>query len=220
MQQLVSMQVAMTGLSERLLEVIELPGRFARARKSALGSVGWYIMTALANHVEYGPPGWKQLHALTRMYWKKRGMGKGNWVRRRSAPPSPAAWLGKFARYRVSDTGSIVQIDFGKGKRNKNPGRLDPQLSAIARRIDSGERIPVTAKMRKKLAATYYRAARAKSDPEAGVDYFPLRKSTTEIVIPRRPIFTPVFNKVRGEVGALFERKFWASFYRIPEEMR
>lgn len=210
---MLSLQLTYSGLSETTRVVMDLPGKFLKAKKSAMGSVGWLVMGELRNHLEYGGNGFEALHALTKTYWKKHG-GSGLWVKRRSAPRSPAEWLGKFARYRVSDTGSIVQIDFGKGKKKKNPGRLDPQLSVIARRIDSGENITVTEKMRKKWAATFYRAKARGGKPEVGVNYFPLKKSTTTLRNPARPIFQPVFRKIEPKVSGIFEQKFWESYYR------
>lgn len=209
----VSIQMTYSGLSEVTRAVLDLPGIFRSAKKSAMGSVGWLVMVELRNHVEYGGLADEPLHALTKAYWKKRASG-GKWIRRRRAPHAPAEWLGKFARYRVSDTGSVVQIDFGKGKRNKNPGRLDPELSVIARRIDSGEQIPVTVKMRRKWAATLARVLAAGETPMVGVNFFPLRRSTTSIDIPRRSIFDPVFRKIKPRVSGFFEKKFWEAYNR------
>lgn len=217
------MQLKMTydGLSETTRAVLDLPGKFLRAKKSAMGSVGWLVMGELRNHLEYGPPEWEGLHALTKKFRKQsRTLGKGNWVMRQKPPHSPAAWLGKFARYRVSKTGHLVQIDFGKGKRGKQPGRLDPQLAAVARRIDSGEKIPVTKKMRRKWAATWYRAKARGQEPVVGENFFPLRKSTRNIDIPARPVFRPVFRKIQPVVGPFFEKKFWASYHQVDRLKR
>ncbi|MFA6135721.1 MAG: hypothetical protein WC869_17070 [Phycisphaerae bacterium] len=200
-----------TGLSALTKAVLDLPGKFLKAKKSAMGSVGWLVMSELRNHVEYGPSEWQGLHALTKAYHKKGG---GKWILRRSAPHSPASWLGKFARYRTSLSGNTVQIDFGKGKaKGKLPGLVDPQLSAIARRVDGGEKIAVTAKMRRKWAATLARASGRGSSPVLGVNFFPLKKSTQTIEIPARPIFAPVFRKISPQVSQFFETKFWASYY-------
>lgn len=211
---MVELKMHYRGLSRVTREVLELPGAFARAKKSAMGSVGWLVMGHLRNHVEYGPPEWAGLHALTSRFKKAAsGGGKGRWIMRRRPPHAPAVWLGKFARYRVSKSGNTVQIDFGKGKRGKQPGRLDPELSAIARRIDGGERVPVTEQMRRKWAATWYRAKTAAGGPQVGTTFFPLRKSTTVLDIPARPIFAPVFRKIQPLVGPFFEQKFWQSYH-------
>lgn len=210
----VSLGLTYSGLSEVTREVMNLPGKFLKAKKSAMGSVGWLVMTELRNHMEYGPPGWAKLHPLTAKYYKKRGAHAGRWTMRQHPPLSPAEWLGKFARYRVSESGNTVQIDFGKGKKKKDPGRLDPELSVIARRIDGGEVTRVTKQMRKKWAATMYRASGRGREPHPGVNFFPLKKSTTTLETPARPIFQPVFRKVRPRVTGFFEQKFWESYYR------
>lgn len=207
------------GLDKVTKAVMDLPGKFNKAKKSAMGSVGFYVMSELRNHIEYGGlSSWESLHDLTRKYWKKkRGGASGQWVQRMNPPQSPMAWLGKFARYRVSKSADTVQIDFGKGKRGKQPGRLDPQLSAVARRMDQGERIPVTDRMRKKMAATYFRAVARGQEPVIGVNFFPLKKSTTSINIPARPIFGPVFKKIQPKAGSLFEKKFWDSYHGVKK---
>jgi tRNA/tmRNA/rRNA uracil-C5-methylase (TrmA/RlmC/RlmD family) len=68
--------------------------------------------------------------------------------------------------------------------------------------------------MRHKWAATRYKVPKSVKEPKPGVDYFPLKKSTTVIDIPARPIFNPVYAKLAPQVGPLFEQKFWESYYR------
>lgn len=208
----VELRFTYTGLSELTKAVMNLPGTFLKAKKSAMGSVGWLAMSELRNHVEYGPSEWDDLHCLTNAYRKKRGADAGRWVKRQRAPHSPAFWLGKFARYRVSRSGDLVQIDFGHGKSGKQPGRLDPNLAEVARRIDGGEQILVTDAMRKKWAATWYRAGK---NPVVGVNFFPLKKSTKYLKIPARPIFAPVFKKIQPMISTFFEQKFWDSYYGV-----
>ena len=200
------------GLKEVTRTLMSLPGIFTRARKSALKSSGWLVQQEMRNHIEYGGSSdWPPLHALTAAFKKKRTRGgKGNWIKRRSAPKSPMFWLGKFARYRVDSDGTFVQIDFGKSKRGP-PGTVDPQLAATMRRTEKGERIRVTDAMRKKLAAT--RRKRPKNQI-SGVTYFPLKKSTHSLQIPKRPIFAPVWKKVKPKIPDYFEEKFYKALDR------
>lgn len=215
------LKMDLSGIPEITKMVMDLPGKFFKGKKSAMGSIGWQVMNELRNHIEYGPPEWTGLHALTSRFKKQtRTAGKGNWVMRQQSPKSPAAWLGRFARYRLSKSADTLQIDFGKGKRGKQPGLLDPKLSVVARRIDGGEHIPVTPKMRKKWAATWYRAIKRKKNPVVGVDFFPLKKSTTMIDIPARPIFAPVMKKIRPKVGPFFEKRFWESYHGVEHNKR
>ena len=197
-----------SGLDEMTRSVMGLGGLFARARRSAMGSVGWFVQQTLRNHLEYGPPEWQDLHDLTELF-KKKG-GTGVWALRSNRPRSPAVWLGKFSRYRVSSDGGLVQIDFGKSKKGK-PGTFDPQIAPIARRIDQGETVRVTDKMRRKMAAT---KKATRGEHVVGINFFPLRKDTDSLDIPARPIFDPVFRKIEDEITPLFARKFWASFDR------
>jgi hypothetical protein len=48
----------------------------------------------------------------------------------------------------------------------------------------------------------------------AGTDYFALRKSTTQLHIPRRLIFGPVFNKIQPKAMPFFEAKFHEAIAR------
>jgi len=200
------------GLKEITRTLMSLPGIFTRARKSALKSTGWLVQQELRNHIEYGGSSdWPGLHPLTADFKKKRTRsGKGDWIKRRSAPHSPMFWLGKFARYRVDNEGTFVQIDFGKSRRGK-PGTVDPEMAAVARRTEKGERIKVTKKMRGKLAAT--RRKRPKKQTP-GVTFFPLKKSTHALQIPKRPVFAPVWKKVKPKVPVHFEDKFYKALDR------
>jgi len=186
--------------------MIRMPGVFQRARKSALGSLGWHLRGELRDYIERGGEGWPERHPLTLMFRKKRGI-QHKWIKRRKAPPHPLEWLGKFARYLIDSDGTTLQVDFGKSRRGQ-PGQMDPTLSAIARRAEEGETIHVTPAMRRFLATT--RRKRPKRQIP-GETYFPLRKSTKVLKIPPRPIFDPVWRKVRSKIGPWFEAKFWAN---------
>lgn len=198
-------------LSEATRAVLNLPGLFTRARKSALRSTGWYVQQELRNHVEYGGTNWPALHPLTQRFRHKYGLGS-HWVKRRSHP-GPLFWLGKFARYRVDDRGEEVSICFGKSKKGR-PGTEDRGLMSVVRRAEEGEVIRVTPAMRRFLAAT--RRKRPKQQ-EPGKTYFPLKKSTRQLQVPPRPIFKPVFRKVRGRIMPWFEQKFWGAFDRYTK---
>ncbi len=137
-------------LSDVTKTFMMMPGLFTRARKSVLKVVGYRTMSELRNHVEYGGTGWPDLHPLTQHFRKKR---KGKWSKRRAGKNSPLFGLGKFARYRVDEEGTVVQVDFGKSKKGK-PGQMDPGLSRIARKAEDGATVQVTDKMRKMWAAT------------------------------------------------------------------
>ncbi len=186
--------------------VMRLPGVFQRARKSALGSLGWRIRGELRDFIESGGEGWPERHPLTLMYRKKRGV-QHRWIKRRKAPPHPLQWLGKFSRYLLDKEGTILQIDFGKSRKGQ-PGQVDRTLSSIAIRAEEGETIRVTPAMRRFLATT--RRKRPKRQIP-GETYFPLRKSTKNLKIPPRPIFSPVWRKIKPKIVPYFEAKLWAN---------
>lgn len=208
-----SLKIETRGLSEVTRTLMNLDGIFMRARKSALSSVGWYVRGELRNHIEYGGYGWPKLHPLTLRFWKKRE-AIGGWKGRRRGPHQSALfWLGKFARYRVNREGTFLQVDFGKSRRGE-PGRVDPKLAAIVRRHEKGETIRVTRDMRRLWGAT--RRKRPKKQIP-GETFYPLRKTTAYIHIPKRPTIEPVFRKVEPRIPDLFEEKFYAAIQRYRE---
>lgn len=201
------------GLDQTTRAVMNLPGLFARARISAMKSTGWTVQQELRNHVEYGGEGWPELHPLTQAFRKKRGLG-ADWVKRkRGAHQSALFWLGKFARYRVNDDGTLLQVDFGKSRKGK-PGTFDPALIGTVKRAEQGERIEVTDKMRRLLGATRRRRPR---NQEPGVTFFPLRKTTRFLDVPARPIFDPVWRKIKNRIPGHFEEKFWKALERYEK---
>lgn len=195
---------------------MDLPGEFRRARFSALSSLGWWIRSHVRNHVEYGGSGWPGLHPMTKNFWVKRKKGddltRSKWSGRRRvySHNTPLAWLGKFARYRVDQGAAFVQVDFGKSRKGQ-PGTFDPALIGIVKRAEYGETIPVTERMRRFFGAT--RRSRPKKQ-EPGRTYFPLKKSTKTLIIPKRPIFGPVFRSLQGKIPGYFQGKFFGSLER------
>jgi len=203
-----------SGFDETTKALLKLGGQFARARKSAFRSVGFWLMSEIRNHVEYGGTGWDPFHPLTKKFWHKFGFS-GQWFRRtKQKHQTPLFWLGKFSRYRVDEKGEILQVDFGKTKKGE-PGRFDPHLIDIVKRAELGETIAVTEKMRFFFAAT--RGKRPKKQIP-GKHFFPLKKETKTLEIPARPIFTPVFKKVQTRIPIYFENKFWGALERYQKQ--
>lgn len=199
-------QVEVIGLDEAIVDFSRrYPALVDRARKSAISSAGYMIRMELRNHVEYGGTGWPRLHPLAAFRKKDKA---GKW--RRTTKRSPLEWLGKFARYIVNDRGDAVTIDFGRSRKGQ-AGSADKFLSTIARRHESGATVPVTAKTRLKMAMTAM-GRKKKGDP--GTGYFPLRKSTTSLQIPKRPSIGPVFRKISPRIGEHMRQKFFAAFER------
>ncbi len=200
------------GLDKLTRDAMALPGVFAKARKRALSSTGYFIMKELRAFIESGGHGWPAVHALTGMYRQRRGQtgGRAVWVRL-GQRGGPLEALGKFARYAVDAAGTVVDIALGKSKRGQ-PGRMDPMLTAWALRAEEGATIPVSERTRGLWGATKGKLPRrGRAGAQAGADYFALRKGTAFLKIPKRPIFGPLFRMVEPKIIPHFQAKFWES---------
>jgi len=193
-------------LSETIKAVMQLPGIFARARKSALGSTGYWIQQELRNQIEYGGSGWPPLHPITLKLRKFR-----------TPANTPLFYLGRFSRYLIDQEGTTVEIGLGKSRKGE-PGQTDdPWLSAALRRAEEGDRIPVTKKVRLAWVRTKIKGQKWKKMSRSGAvtgGYFVLRPETQFLTIPKRPVVGPVFRKVQPKITPYFEQKFWAALER------
>lgn len=184
--------------------LMQADGVFKRARVSALKSTGNMIRQEVRDFVESGGSGWPRPHLLTQSFKSKQGKSGKAWSRKKIRLPNALYWLGKFARYRVDNEGDLLQVDFGKSRKGQ-PGTFDPELIGMVKRAAEGENIQVTKKMRGFWAKT----KKDKKNPS-----FALRKSTTELKIPKRPIFDPVWAKIGAKVVPHFEDKFYSAINR------
>ncbi len=196
-------QVNIKGLNETLSKLAKLPADAEHARKSALRGIGFEVRGEVKKFIQSGGEGWKPLSPLTKKFRQNK---VGKWSRRTNKN-SPFFNLGKFARYSLDNSGNSVSIFMGKKKK----GKADNFLQNVAKRAEFGERIAVTKKARRHVAAT--RNGRRKN-AQLGKDYFALKKTTTQIVFPKRPIFAPVFRRVAPKVPRWFRDKFVASLKR------
>lgn len=196
------------GLSETTKAVMQLPGLFARARKSALSSTGYWIQQELRNHIEYGGANWPKLHPITYKFRKFRG------------GPSPLFYLGRFSRYLIDTEGTTIEIGLGKSRKGE-PGQVDdPWLMAALKRAEHGGRTKVTKAVRLLWVSTKIKGQRWKKTNRSGAvtgGYFVLRPETEYLNIPKRPIIGPVFRKIQSGVMSHFEQKFWAALKRYRE---
>ena len=195
--------VDIKGLNETLSKLAKLPRDADHARKSALRGIGYEIRGEMKKFIQSGGDGWKPLSPLTKKFRQNK---TGKWSRKANNN-SPLFNLGKFTRYSLDDSGNSVSIFMGKNKK----GKADKFLQNVAERAEFGKRIAVTKKSRRHIAAT--RNGRQKN-AQLGEDYFALKKTTTQIEFPKRPIFAPVFRKVAPKVPKWFRDKFLASLKR------
>ena len=107
--------------------------------------------------------------------------------------------MAKFAgavRYFFDTQTTTIHIGF-----LQNPG-LSPSFIKLAQKHAKGFKIPVTPKTRKFLFALG----------------FPIKKDTTELESPARPIIEPVFEKEEKNVFANIETKFYRNLDRYMAE--
>lgn len=194
------------GLQETTKAVMQLPGLFARARRSALGATGYWIQQELRNHIEYGGTGWAKLHPITLKFRKFRG-----------APASPLFYLGRFVRYLIDQDANTLEIGLGKSRKGQ-PGQVDdPWLMAALRRAEYGGKTKVTKAVRLLWVSTKIKGQKWTKLGRSGAvtgGYFVLRPDTEFLNIPKRPVIDPVFRKVKSKVLPYFEDKFWKAIER------
>lgn len=213
---MIKLDVEQSGLDEATEAAMRLPGHFARARSSALKSVGYMLRGYVQEHIRTGGGGsWEGAHPLS-LKFTHGSMGRPK-RRRRSKNYTPYQWLARLVRYRVNDKGSFLQVDIGRT--GGTPGSYDRNMLGFVTRMAQGEKITVTEKMRGWMGLTRYR------DPQAadkkpfgrlvvGETFFPLRKTTGALEEPPRPIFEPVWQRRQADVPGRFEERFWKALQR------
>lgn len=166
-----------------------------RAIKSALGSVGFFLIQELKKQIQtqgsYASGKWKPQHPLTRLPKQRTGRTQ----RLRLRQNRPLAGLKKFTRYRTSKT--AVQVLFARSKKGR-VGSFDRLMNDFIRRSEFGETQSLSERAKR------FRAARG----------FPVRRSTSKIRITPRRTITPVYNKNRRKIPDVFKEKFDASLER------
>lgn len=195
-------------LSAATKEVMGLSELFKKAERSALESTGWMVSREMRAFVESSGGGaWASLHPMTSRFNKKYKTGTSKWSRSRKAD-GPMHWLGKFSRYSVDDDAAV--IGFGKSREGEK-GTIDPFLMSVLRRAAEGEKTAVSASMRRFFGATRWSNSKRQM---AGETFFPLRKGTTVLYTPKRPIFDPVMDRIQSMIMPWFEDKFWLAVER------
>lgn len=193
-----------------------LPKEAERAKVSALKSEGWRLRELVKAAIRAGGPNgdkWEKLNPHTgvlsrakkgsvknyKMVWKgQKGSKKrvrqykGFMLSTRSAPLSK---LSGAVRYQYDDDLDMVSIGF-----IRNAGVSDGMLK-LAGMHAKGFTTKITPKMRKMLFALG----------------FPVKKSTTTLESPARPVIEPVFRQEQDDILANIERKFFSNLNRYFE---
>ena len=173
------------------------------ANLSALRSTANVVREALRGFVKKGGEGWKPLSTLTVLMRQRSREGRGGRYIRKAAGMTPYFWIRKFARYHVRGETAVIQ--FGGGYLGQRKGKtrrvMDPDafIDEVVKRMEQGERIRVTDKMRKRIAAL------------SGTG---LRRDTHTIAVPKRPAISPVFRRVQSRIGPHYRDKFFAALQR------
>jgi len=191
--------VNLDGIEELINRADLAPAVIRRAKKSALGSVGYHLIHELKKQItskgSYASGMWKKQHPLTRL--SKRRTGRS--ARLNIGRNKPLGGLKRFTRYRVSK--DAVQVLFARKK--KGPiGTFDKLMNDFIQRSEFGETQTLTPKSKR------FRAARG----------FAVRKSTTAIRIPPRQTINPIYRKNKDLLLGIFETKFNASVERQLNE--
>lgn len=202
---MLTLKVKEIGMSETVQHLYKMPGVFAKARKSALKNTGYFVADEVKNYIQAGGQNWDPLHPLSQ---KLRRL-KGKWSPRRKK--GPLASLIRFVRYHADEAGTEVKIFFNYGRVGSYE-QADEGLKNIVEETETGQRMPVTVRMRK--VWSYTKAATRKKKPQIGKDYFMLKKTTTQLEVPKREIFGPVLRRIEGKVYRRFSDKFYQALDR------
>lgn len=196
-------EIKIINLEETIAKLSALPGAIAQARRRGLKSALSFLRRKSFDWIQSAGEGsWPDFHPLTRMFgdspkWVKRGriLGTHNWN-----------WLMRYVKYGQSKDNFAGWLKFGQ---TDEP--MSKTSSKRAIQIEQGHRTTVTPAMRRWMGAT--RPDNVKN-PIPGVDYFPLRKTTSTLTIPKRPIIAPIYKKYRD----IALREFADSFVKRVEK--
>jgi len=188
-----------------------------RATASALKSEGYRLRNLIKTAIRAGGTDgntWDKLNPHTgvlarakkgsvknyKMVWKGK---KGSKRRGRqykdvmlSTRTAPLAKLAGAVRYEYDPDTQMVSIGFIRGK-----GVSDGMLR-LAGMHAKGFKTRITPKMRKMLFALG----------------FPVKKSTTTLESPARPVIEPIFRQEEGDIMRNIERKFFSNLERYLEK--
>lgn len=162
MKGLVAMyKIEVSGIEQTTISLKKFSTKLSKAREKALYSAGKDTVQRVRFFIETGGLGtWKPPHPVTVKFTKSGSL----W--RKEERPGNFYGLGKFSRFVVSKSKFIT--GFGV---NTTGGKFSKPLMGYAKYLSGGKTI-VTPSMRKKF----------------GVVGFPLKKTTTKLIIPRRLI--------------------------------
>lgn len=200
---------------ENLADLLEQWGPTAgRAVNSALSSEGFRLRDVLQRAMQSGGPAgksWAKLSPHTpvlkqgsrrwlknwKMVWRgqkgNKRKGREYWEWKGLPIAEPFARLKGGLRYKLNTEESLLSVGFV----NPSTG-----LAKMLKMNAGGFSTPISARMRRFFFALG----------------FPLKKSTTKVSSPARPLIEPVFAAESGNIAANLETKFFAALNRYWQE--
>lgn len=180
-----------TNIDAQIKKVESLPKIIFQARKSALNSVGFTLVKETKQYISTGGRGsWEKPHPMSTLLRKKSSWSARNNVRR-----TAYEGLERLVAFKMDAAATSLQAGLGnKIKINGIP------LEVIAQRMISGYTVPVSESMRRMFGAT-----KGIVGEVPGVSYFPLKKTTLNLVIPARKM--SILDELGSRVTPMFSNK-------------
>lgn len=200
-----NINLQVSGLSDVVRRMINMPGQYLAARKDALCYAGGALLKEMKKAIREGSINWT---GTSKNANPKRIMPFSRWItntppfmRLKNPQPTRArakAWaslINTFAFNVTAHTSEASSMDvgvIGGFRKSAKSGRVSAGAEAKANMITRGFTRQVTPAMRRYLAAI-------------GV---PLQAETTELTVPARPVVEPVWTRFKNQFVQMFQRKF------------
>jgi hypothetical protein len=182
----------------------ESPRRAAWAMKEALTMTGGHLRKQMREHIERGGTGWKPLSSKT----KKQKRDAGYTGKQAS---QPLYFMGRMARFKYIKSkaaGQRVEVGFFPVASKKVGGTVGQQRKGWKRSFG------MTHEKFFKLHE-YGGKMRVKKKTRGAFGRYghPLKKSTTTLDIPARPMLGPVWRKNKTRIGPYLIERFFQRFF-------
>ena len=187
-----------------LKQIGKYPDAVYQAETRAGRSTGFYAREELVSYIKTGGGGtWGKAHPLT------LGRRYSRFLRTKY----PGEMLANFLRYRSKNRKKVI-VDYGRIRGREGyffsretfpeefdygPTDIDASEEALllfAKRFELGSNTPATPKLKRWMAWRGY----------------PLKKATSMLRMPARPIFSSVYPVIKGKMGSVFDKKFAKKF--------
>jgi hypothetical protein len=169
-----------------------------KAAQTAVRVEAYNQAQQLKEEIREGAPGGRSFSPLSQIAMARKSA---------RAAKSPLSRMATQVRYSVDKGGNQTTYSFGFGVH----GAYSARWIYLAKQHQAGFTRPVTEDMRRGLIAMAARLKRSKKDDKrSSARFFFLRKSTTQIDIPARPIIGPFWQAHKAQA----EQNIALNFYR------